>query len=260
MKTCNKRASDLLRGRWMRGAVLCVALLVPVTAFAEDVVHLKGGGSIRGEVMELLPNEYVNVRLVDGTSRRIEWAQVERVEEGTAAVPAPPTYAQPATTAPITVMPTQGRALTPEEAARQQALRDEIARLELERGQLRTGPGVVMMVVGGASLVFVLPVGIGLWAAAEICDGVDVSSGSGSASVDGDCSDSGLRTAGIVVSALGVIGAAVGVVGLVQLIGVSSDRRDINDQIKVRQQQLNAVSYDLNLGPQRADLALSVQF
>jgi hypothetical protein len=246
--------------RWLCSVSLCVALLVPLTALAEDVVHLKGGGSIHGKVMELIPNEYVNVRLVDGTSRRIEWDQVERVEEGTATVPPPPASGQPVVFAPPGSAPTPSRALTPDEAARQQALRDEIARLELERGQLRSGPGVVMMVVGGASLVFVLPVGIGLWAAAEVCDGVDVSSGSGSASLDGDCSDSGLRTAGIIVSAVGLVGAAVGVVGLVQLIGISGDRRDINDQIKVRQQQLNALSYDLNLGPQRADLMLRLQF
>lgn len=234
---------------WFRSLTLVVALGVPLTALAEDVVHLKGGGSIRGDVMELIPNQYVNLRLLDGTSRRIEWAQIERVEEDSAASAAPNVPPPPIVIAP------QGA--SPEDAAKREALRAEIARLEVERTELRTGGPVVMMIAGGASFFLVLPIGLSLWAVSSVCTD-DFDSGSGS--FDTDCDNSGLQTAGIVVTALGVVGTAIGVVGLVQLIGIGGDRREINDQINIRQQQLNALSYDLHLGPQRADLTLRVQF
>jgi hypothetical protein len=55
----------------------------PEPASGDDEVVLKNGGFVRGEVVELLPNDRV-VIIVDGTTERrtIAWSEIERVERG----------------------------------------------------------------------------------------------------------------------------------------------------------------------------------
>lgn len=85
-------------------------------AFAiEGTVRLKNGGFIHGDVLEHLPGERVSVRTSDGAVRNIPWEEVERVEEGSAAAPAPepPAAAQPAAPAAVEPAPTYGHAPPP---------------------------------------------------------------------------------------------------------------------------------------------------
>ena len=61
-------------------------------AYAEtDVVYLKNGSRINGEVMEVIVDEYVSIQLADGRVKTFPWEEVERVEEApvsSTAVPA----------------------------------------------------------------------------------------------------------------------------------------------------------------------------
>ena len=79
-----------------RGA-LAVLLLVAWTgsAFAQDeldTVYLKGGGLIRGIVVEDVPGQPLRIRLPDGVIRTLERDRIERVElyGASAAPPSPP--------------------------------------------------------------------------------------------------------------------------------------------------------------------------
>lgn len=98
------------------------ALLVPTTAFAQeeeeppalpppaasggtvatptasatvDAVHLRNGGLYRGRVTEIVPGDHVTVIVDQGETKRVPWAEVDRVIVATTAVPAPPTSTTP---------------------------------------------------------------------------------------------------------------------------------------------------------------------
>lgn len=108
----------------MRRAVLFVSLLgatlAPTLAFADDeppplpppsaapaangsaasttvdAVHLRNGGFFRGRVTEIVPGDHVTIVVApSGESKRIPWADVDRVI--VASTPVPPTPAAPAT-------------------------------------------------------------------------------------------------------------------------------------------------------------------
>jgi hypothetical protein len=71
--------------------------LPAVTAWAlPGTVHLKNGGWIEGEVLEMLPGERVSIRGSDGTTRTIPWAEIERVDQAQAAPAAAPVAPQAA--------------------------------------------------------------------------------------------------------------------------------------------------------------------
>lgn len=72
----------------------CLALAAP-----EGTVYLKNGGRIHGEIMEVEPDEFVTVRLPDGSVRKIEWERVERVDDKPAPTP-PPAPARPVSSEP----------------------------------------------------------------------------------------------------------------------------------------------------------------
>jgi hypothetical protein len=48
-----------------------------------DVVHLKGGGMIRGTLIEILPDDHATVELATGQTAVVPWERVDRVERGT---------------------------------------------------------------------------------------------------------------------------------------------------------------------------------
>lgn len=64
---------------------------------AAGVVHLKNGGWVEGDVMEVVPDQRVTIRLRDDTVREIAWDQVDHVEQRVAPPPPPP----PPTAAPV---------------------------------------------------------------------------------------------------------------------------------------------------------------
>ena len=78
---------------------LCVLIAVcPATAYAKAAtIRLKNGGWIEGEVMAVVPDQDVSIRLADGTVRSVAWADVERIEEPPppAAEPVAPPVAAP---------------------------------------------------------------------------------------------------------------------------------------------------------------------
>jgi hypothetical protein len=78
-----------------------------------DTIHLKNGGFVTGQVMEVIPDQYATIRLADQTVRKIEWTEIDRVEMAPEPPPEPPPAQvpkqQPETTPapvePITPLP-----------------------------------------------------------------------------------------------------------------------------------------------------------
>jgi hypothetical protein len=82
--------------------------------FSPDLVHaeagvirLKNGGFINGDIMEVMPQQYATIKLADGTIRKIEWSDIERVDTSatTAPEPAPAAAQAPVVTTPVPVAP-----------------------------------------------------------------------------------------------------------------------------------------------------------
>jgi hypothetical protein len=70
-----------------------------------DSVYLKGGGLIRGSLIEAFPNDHATVELADGQTAVIPWERIERIDRGgVTAAPvapiAPPPSAAPSLAAP----------------------------------------------------------------------------------------------------------------------------------------------------------------
>jgi hypothetical protein len=60
------------------------------TTTAVDEVRLSNGGFVRGEIIELMPGEYVVIKTLSGETRRFEWSKVSSVERGGATITAEP--------------------------------------------------------------------------------------------------------------------------------------------------------------------------
>jgi hypothetical protein len=58
---------------------LIVGFFAPPAWASAGTVHLKNGGWIDGELMEVVPDQHVLVRLSDGTVRDVPWAEVDHV-------------------------------------------------------------------------------------------------------------------------------------------------------------------------------------
>jgi len=73
----------------LSGAVALASLLVSTGALADDTVTvwLKNGGIIRGELVELTPDDHVTVKLATGEVRRVEWAEVDHDSLGAKKAP-----------------------------------------------------------------------------------------------------------------------------------------------------------------------------
>jgi hypothetical protein len=54
-----------------------------------DAVYLKGGGVIRGTLLEMLPNDHATILLPTGQSARVEWNRIDHIERQFAQAPAP---------------------------------------------------------------------------------------------------------------------------------------------------------------------------
>jgi lipoprotein-releasing system permease protein len=48
---------------------------------SEDVVHLKNGGTVRGTIIERVPNKQVRVRLTTGEISTLAWSDVDRIDD-----------------------------------------------------------------------------------------------------------------------------------------------------------------------------------
>jgi hypothetical protein len=96
-----------LRGRVVPAllALTGAVLLAPTNAYADDIVFLKGGGRVRGTVIEEDPKAGVRIKLADGSFRTVTHAQVDRVEYAPAEAP-PPVPVVPAPAAAAVVAPT----------------------------------------------------------------------------------------------------------------------------------------------------------
>jgi hypothetical protein len=55
-----------------------------------DSVYLRGGGVMRGSLVELLPNDHVTLLLPTGQTARIDWARIEHIERAAAWPPLAP--------------------------------------------------------------------------------------------------------------------------------------------------------------------------
>jgi hypothetical protein len=94
---------------------LALALLASPARAANpvDTVFLVDGGRLRGSVSEYDPQKGVTIKLIDGTIRKVERAQVARVEYGGAtALPPPPPPPPPAAAAPAAEAPVVEKAPT----------------------------------------------------------------------------------------------------------------------------------------------------
>lgn len=93
----------------MRTAVLLLALtLAPAGALAQsatDVVLTRGGGLLRGQIIESAPGQQVTIQLPNGESRTVPWADVEYAGPETrrpgAVPPPPPSLSHPTAYAPM---------------------------------------------------------------------------------------------------------------------------------------------------------------
>jgi hypothetical protein len=111
---------------------LTAALLVPTEAFADeeppplpppaasegataptatttiDAVHLRNGGLYRGRVTEIIPGDHVTVVVEKGETKRVPWAEVDRVIVASTAVPPPPSPGAAAPATPAVPAPMVG--------------------------------------------------------------------------------------------------------------------------------------------------------
>src|SRR5579883_1129193 len=81
---------------WGGGIILVASLVMTFTTTrsaqaqgtqqqkAQGTIYLKGGGVIHGDLMEIVPNQYVNIKLSDGTTRKFDWSQIDHVDDPSA--------------------------------------------------------------------------------------------------------------------------------------------------------------------------------
>jgi hypothetical protein len=209
-------------------------------------VYLKNGGLVRGELIELQPGSVARVKLADGKVRDIPWAEIDRVDDPSLP-PAPPPDAAPGPTLPGPATP--GAGLSPQLAVGSTATADadELKRLRAERDDIdNTGPAVMMILGGGAFIVFGIP-GIALLAVGEACD-------NSSGVENSDCVN--VRGAGAVLAVIGVAGGAVAIWGLIK-VGHNRDRRNQLDE-RIQELKGNQAGLSLGLLPRRDGAALGL--
>jgi hypothetical protein len=54
-----------------------------------DVIHLKGGGILRGTIIDAIPGNQARIQLATGEIATVPWAQIERIDHSTAPPPSP---------------------------------------------------------------------------------------------------------------------------------------------------------------------------
>jgi hypothetical protein len=55
-----------------------------------DVIVLKGGGMLRGRIIEIIPNDHATIALATGQNAIVEWGRIDRIEQQPSAPPPPP--------------------------------------------------------------------------------------------------------------------------------------------------------------------------
>jgi len=102
-------------------ALFCLAILLflvqiaasPNSARADsDKIYLKNGGFLTGQVMEVIPEQYATIRLADETVRKLEWAEIDRVEMAPKQ-PSEPPPVQPPKQQPEAAVPSPVGSITP---------------------------------------------------------------------------------------------------------------------------------------------------
>jgi hypothetical protein len=84
-----------------------------------DVIVLKGGGMLRGRLVEVIPNDHATIALSTGQNAFVQWGNIERIEQqGAPGVAAPP----PPPPSPFSPTPNLGNAWVHVEADRAVAL------------------------------------------------------------------------------------------------------------------------------------------
>ncbi|MBN9162424.1 MAG: hypothetical protein J0I07_15795 [Myxococcales bacterium] len=71
------------------------ATATPSATATIDSVHLRNGGLYRGRVTEIVPGDHVTVVVDKGETKRVPWAEVDRVIVASTALPAPPSSSAP---------------------------------------------------------------------------------------------------------------------------------------------------------------------
>lgn len=75
------------------------ALALAPSAFADepqiDTIHLRNGGLFRGRASEIVPGDHVTVKMENGETKTVPWAEVDRVIVASTPIPPPPTEATP---------------------------------------------------------------------------------------------------------------------------------------------------------------------
>lgn len=218
------------RASLVRGIVVVVCLLGCVaTAAADATVHLKNGGRVRGELMEVVPEQSASVMLRDGSVRRIGWADIARIDDDVGGAPAPATVA----------------AAGADGDGRRAALDRDLDALQRERGEINQGGNVVMMVAGYILAPLVLA-GVPLMLVGETCTG-------------DQCID--LFPTGLVLTALGGVGITLGVIGLTSAMDNGARRKELDQEIDRKTKERDSLGYAFGSSPLRGpQLQLSVQF
>jgi len=177
-------------------------------------VHLKNGGFVRGEVMEVQPNVSVRLRMADGAVKEIAWVEISRIEE-VAATP-PPAAPAPAGSATES-------APSPQAAAR-------ISQLRRERAEISDVGPAVMMIAGGLGFLIFFPAGLVMLAVGDNCDdfGNDEFG-------DPDCGD--WSTPGAAFAIVGAVAGGVGIWGFIKALNNSSKKQTIDREIIDLKQQ-----------------------
>ncbi len=80
----------------------------PSASATVDSVHLRNGGLYRGRVTEIVPGDHVTVVIEQGDTKRVPWAEVDRVIVASTAVPAPPAPGRVAPATPPVAAPMVG--------------------------------------------------------------------------------------------------------------------------------------------------------
>lgn len=55
-----------------------------------DTIHLRNGGMFRGHVSEIVPGDHVTIRTETGETKRLAWAEIDRVIVASTPIPPPP--------------------------------------------------------------------------------------------------------------------------------------------------------------------------
>lgn len=85
------------------------ATTMPSASTSVDAVHLRNGGMYRGRVTEIVPGDHVTVVVAPGgETKRIPWAEVDRVIVASTPVPPAPTTATPVPSTPVAPAPMVG--------------------------------------------------------------------------------------------------------------------------------------------------------